>query len=93
VTTITLFVILHWVMAQSWFKAWWTRFVPTPIERNTFVLVSSVALGATFYVWSPITGVVWDVENAALAVTLRVIYWLGWILAIYATELIEALTI
>ena len=85
IVAIAVFVVLHWVMARDWFKQWWTRIVPEPIERSTYVLISSAALGALFLVWQPLTYVVWSVDAPAAAVALTVVYWLGWALAIYAT--------
>jgi protein-S-isoprenylcysteine O-methyltransferase Ste14 len=44
-----LFGIQHSVMARPAFKRWWTQFVPKPLERSTYVLMSSLCLIALFY--------------------------------------------
>jgi methanethiol S-methyltransferase len=58
-----LFGVQHSVMARPGFKAWWTRFVPKPIERSVYTLLSSVAFVVLFAFWRPIPHTVWETEG------------------------------
>src|SRR5262245_18678066 len=62
---LAIFAVQHSVMARKEFKQWWTRIVPEPIERSTFVLASSLALGFLLWKWQPIEGWLWTVQEPA----------------------------
>jgi protein-S-isoprenylcysteine O-methyltransferase Ste14 len=84
-----LFAVQHSVMARPAFKRWWTRLIPEPAERSTYVLFSSLALIALFWWWQPMGGIVWDVTSTAGVNALYVTYAAGWALLLYCTFLID----
>jgi len=84
-----LFAIQHSVMARPAFKRWWTRLVPQPVERTTYVLFTSLALLLLYRQWQPMPAVVWFVTSPAGVVLLRAIFWVGWALVLISTFLIN----
>lgn len=86
---ISLFAVQHSVMARPRFKKWWTRIVPAPVERSTYVLFSSLALLLLFWQWQPMPRIIWDVQNLAGRVMLISLFWLGWATMLIGTFLIS----
>ena len=84
-----LFAVQHSVMARPGFKRWWTRYVPQPVERSTYVVLASLALILLFWQWRPLTRVVWEVENAAGRYVLWALFFLGWATVLVSTFLIN----
>ncbi len=84
-----IFAIQHSVMARRGFKQWWTRFVPRPVERSTYVLAATLAVALLIWQWQPIEGVVWSVDGATAARALLALSGLGWVMLLVATFLID----
>jgi protein-S-isoprenylcysteine O-methyltransferase Ste14 len=84
-----LFAVQHSVMARPAFKRWWTRLVPQPVERTTYVLCASLALILLYWQWRPIPDVVWSVTHPAGAAVLQAIFWIGWAVVLVSTFLIN----
>ena len=84
-----IFAVQHSVMARPAFKRWWTQLVPQAVERSTYVLLSSLALILLYWQWQPMTGVVWDVENMAGRNVLWALFWIGWVIVLIGTFLIN----
>jgi len=84
-----LFAVQHSLMARQWFKRAWTRLVPAPVERSTYVLFSSVALLLLFWKWEPMGRVVWNVESGVGQFFLYALYATGWLTVLVATFLIN----
>jgi protein-S-isoprenylcysteine O-methyltransferase Ste14 len=83
-----MFALQHSVMARPAFKRAWTRLVPEPVERSTYVLFSSLALGLLFWLWQPIGGVLWNV-GADLAPAVHALYATGLAIVLLSTFLIN----
>ena len=86
---IALFAIQHSVMARPGFKRWWTRMVPAPVERSTYVLFASFALLILYWQWQAIPALVWTVHNPTAAALLDGIFWLGWVVLVASTFLLS----
>lgn len=84
-----LFGIQHSVMARPAFKRWWTQFVPKPLERSTYVLLSSLCLIALFYFWQPLGITIWHIQNTVGQAILYSLFAFGWLLVLVATFLIN----
>jgi protein-S-isoprenylcysteine O-methyltransferase Ste14 len=86
---LALFAVQHSVMARPAFKRWWTRVIPEPMERSTYVLFSSLSLALLFWQWRPMGGVVWDLQAPALRYLVHAVFVTGWLIVLVSTFLIN----
>ena len=89
VALLLLFAVQHNLMARPWFKDWWTRFVPRPIERSTYVALASLILLLLYWQWRPMPDVVWHVDNATGRGVLWALYFLGWAIVLWSSFVID----
>ena len=85
----SIFAIQHSVMARPQFKRWWTTFVPRSVERTTYVLLASLALALLVWQWQPMPAVVWQIADPGLAMAVTVLSFIGWLIVLSSTFLIN----
>jgi protein-S-isoprenylcysteine O-methyltransferase Ste14 len=86
---LALFAIQHSVMARPWFKRILHGVVPQAAERSTYVLASSLALILLFWQWSPLGGIVWDIQDRTGRVLMYAAFAFGWLQVLVTTFLIN----
>ena len=84
-----LFAVQHSVMARPWFKKRWTRIIPEPIERSTFVLLTSLILLGMITYWKPLPEVIWSLDNSMAVMFFQGLSGAGFLLVLVSTFLID----
>ena len=80
VLLIGLFGLQHSIMARPWFKRIWTRLVPQPIERSTYVLISCVAVFLLMWQWRGLDAIIWNVQHPVGRGLLWALFAAGWLM-------------
>lgn len=84
-----LFGTQHSGMARRGFKRVWTRLVPWPLERSTFVVMSSLVLALTMWQWQGLPQVLWNVGHPAGRTVLWILFAIGWLTVLASTFMID----
>jgi protein-S-isoprenylcysteine O-methyltransferase Ste14 len=86
---LSIFAIQHSVMARKGFKKAWAKFIPPAIERNTYVLFSSLALILLYWQWRPMGEVIWDVSGTRFESLFIAVSLTGWLFVLLSTFLLD----
>lgn len=82
---ITSFFLIHSIMARPWFKRWWIKMIPAPLERSTYLMISGSTIFLLVYLWQPLALPVWTIVSDSGRGILFAIYLTGWITMTLAT--------
>ena len=91
VILLSVFALQHSIMARPKFKAWFNSIFSQAMERSTYILLSSLALILIYWQWQPITTIVWETENTILSSIITGIFFLGWLIVLLSTFMINHL--
>ena len=81
---IFLFAVQHTIQALPSWKRWVGRCTHKAVERSTYVLFSNLCFVLIYWLWQPMEGWLWRVENPIGAGLLWFLFALGWVLALTA---------
>lgn len=82
---VLLFGLHHSVTARSSFKRWWTKIVPEPIERATYLFMTAGVTYVLVAFWQPIPVTIWSLDNQIAQYCMYVAYALAWTMMVAAT--------
>ncbi|MFA6314301.1 MAG: methanethiol S-methyltransferase [Sterolibacterium sp.] len=86
---LALFAMQHSVMARPGFKKWWAKIVPDSLERSVYVLIASMLFLLLCWQWQPQTDTIWRVDNQLGHACLLGLFWLGWLIVLWSTCMID----
>ena len=86
---LSIFALHHSIMARPAFKRIWTKIMPKAAERSTYILMTSAALILIFVFWHPVPTPIWNVSNTITGTALSALFWLGWVVVLSSTFMID----
>ena len=86
---LSVFALQHSIMARPAFKRIWTKVIPKAAERSTYILMTCVALILIYVLWQPLPTPIWDVSNTIAGGALTALFWVGWLVVLTSTFMID----
>jgi len=80
-----LFGLHHSVTARTSFKRWWTKIIPAPIERATYLYMTAIMTALLVFFWRPVPITVWQVHSELAAGFIFAAYLAVWTMMSAAT--------
>ena len=74
VCLVGLFGLQHSLTARTSFKRWWTQLIPAPIERATYLYMTTAMTALLLLFWQPIAITLWEVRAPSVVIGIRVAY-------------------
>ena len=82
---VALFGLHHSITARTSFKRWWTKIIPAPIERATYLLMTAMMTVMLVVFWQPIPITVWEVQSEWIDGVIYAAYLAVWMMMSAAT--------
>jgi len=79
------FGLHHSITARTSFKRWWTKIIPAPIERATYLYMTVIMTGLLVHFWQPIPITIWHVQSPLASGIIIAIYLGIWTMMSAAT--------
>jgi protein-S-isoprenylcysteine O-methyltransferase Ste14 len=86
---LALFGVQHSMMARPAFKRIWTRIIPEPIERSTYMWASCAATTLLMWQWRGMDVVIWDFKQPVVRAAIWLLFAAGWLLVPAVTMMIH----
>ena len=82
---VALFGLHHSTTARRWFKLRWTKIIPEPMERATYLYMTAAMTWLLVALWRPIPITLWQVDDSVIAGSIIGVYLLTWTMMFAAT--------
>lgn len=80
-----LFGLHHSITARTSFKRWWTKIIPAPIERATYLYMTVAMTALLVFFWQSIPITIWHVQSSLAVSAIYAAYIGVWTMMVAAT--------